>query len=90
MKKLTAVEWQFDELQMAEKDYKNEVIDGWEYAKRKYFILKQAHKLFEEQIVDGIVQHQINRYNITSEQGILDIVLNAQDYYNKTFKQTES
>ena len=75
MKKLTAVEWQFDELQMAEKDYKNEVIDGWEYAKRKYFILKQAHKLFEEQIVDSLHYFGIE---------------NAKDYYDKTFNQVES
>jgi len=83
MKKLTAVEWQFDELQMAEKDYKNEVIDGWEYAKRKYFILKQAHKLFEEQIIDAF---DIADNNYPSGNGYD----NGSNYYSETFNQTES
>lgn len=49
-KQKTAVQWQFDELQRAEKDYKNEVIDGLEYTKRKYEILEQANQIFKEQI----------------------------------------
>lgn len=82
-KPITAVEWQFDELQMAEKDYKNEVIDGWEYAKRKYFILKQANKLFEEQIVEAF---DIADNNYPSGNGYD----NGSNYYSETFNQPES
>jgi hypothetical protein len=42
-KKETAVEWQFDELQKAEKDWWNEAIDGKEYNKRRYLILNLSY-----------------------------------------------
>jgi uncharacterized phage protein (TIGR01671 family) len=51
-KKQTAVNWLFDELQKAEKDYKNEVIDGLEYTARKYKIRDQAKAMEERQHAD--------------------------------------
>jgi hypothetical protein len=48
-KKQTAVEWQFDELQKAEKDWWNEAIDGKEYNKRRYLILKQSKEMEKQQ-----------------------------------------
>ena len=43
----------------------------------------------EEQIVDAITQYQIKHNKIYSEQGILNVVDNAIQYYTETFKQQE-
>ena len=51
--KITAVEWQFDELQKAEKDWRNEAIDGKEYIDKKYQILNQAKEMEKQQIIDA-------------------------------------
>jgi hypothetical protein len=40
----------------------------------------------EEQIVDAITQYQIKHNKIYSEQGILNVVNNAIQYYTETFK----
>lgn len=43
----------------------------------------------EEQIVDAITQYQIKHNKIYSEQGILNVVDNAIQYYNETFKKQQ-
>jgi hypothetical protein len=43
----------------------------------------------EQQIVDAITQYQIKHNKIYSEQGILNVVDNAIQYYVETFKQQE-
>ena len=48
-KKQKAVEWQFDELQKAEKDWRYEAIDGKEYIDKKYQILNQSKEMEHEQ-----------------------------------------
>jgi len=79
--KQTAVEWQFNELQKAEKDWKNDAIDGMEYTERKYDILKQSKEMEQEQIINA-------------RQSGIDATINGKsisnvDYYNETFKQQE-
>lgn len=78
-KKQTAVIWQFDELQKAEKDYKNEAINGLEYTKKKYEILIQAKAMEKEQIENGW------------DNGFLDYQISmhedAEQYYKETYEQ---
>lgn len=58
----SAVQWQFDELQKAEKDWAKEVIDNMEYVKRKYEILEQAKQMEVEikkkSYIDGAISTQ--------------------------------
>jgi hypothetical protein len=76
----TAVEWQFNELQKAEKDWKNDAIDGIEYTERKYDILKQSKEIEKEYIVNAHYQ------GYRSSIGTTEI---SEQYYNETFKQQE-
>jgi hypothetical protein len=78
--KQTAVEWQFNELQKAEKDWKNDAIDGIEYTERKYDILKQSKEIEKEYIVNAHYQ------GYRSSIGTTEI---SEQYYNETFKQQE-
>jgi hypothetical protein len=75
--KQTAVEWQFNELQKAEKDWKNDAIDGIEYTERKYDILKQSKEIEKEYIVNAHYQ------GYRSSIGTTEI---SEKYYNETFK----
>jgi predicted SprT family Zn-dependent metalloprotease len=52
-------------------------------------ILENLRDIHKEEIVDSIVQYQINHYHIFTEQGILNIVKNAETYYNETFNSKE-
>jgi hypothetical protein len=81
-KKQTAVEWQFDELQKAEKDWRNEAIDGKEYNERKYQILKQSKEIFEQQIIDAFWEG--DNIDCISEQNIKEF---AEKYYSETYEQ---
>ena len=78
--KMTAVEWQFEELQKAEKNWKNETIDGIEYTKIKYEILEKTLELEKQQIMksnrDGVDMVLEGKPFLTAEQ-----------YYNETFKK---
>jgi hypothetical protein len=78
--KQTAVEWQFNELQKAEKDWKNDAIDGIEYTERKYDILKQSKEIEKEYIVNAHYQ------GYRSSIGTTEI---SEKYYNETFKKQE-
>jgi hypothetical protein len=75
--KQTAVEWQFNEVQKAEKDWKNDAIEGIEYTERKYDILKQSKEIEKEYIVNA--HYQGYRPSI----GTTEI---SEKYYNETFK----
>jgi hypothetical protein len=75
-KKVTAVEWQFDELQKAEKDWRNEAIDGKEYNDKKYQILKQAKEMEKQQIIDA---YHINP--LETKWGSIGL-----DYYLETYR----
>jgi hypothetical protein len=81
-KKQTAVEWQFDELQKAEKDWGNEAIDGKEYNERKYQILKQSKEIFEQQIINAFWNG--DNTNSISEQNIKEF---AEKYYSETYER---
>jgi hypothetical protein len=83
--KQTAVEWQFNELQKAEKDWKNDAIDGIEYTERKYDILKQSKEMEKEYIVNahfnGCGIGEIFAYENR------EFITDSEQYYNETFKQ---
>jgi hypothetical protein len=78
-KKQTAVEWQFDELQKAEKDWRNEAINGKEYNDKKYQILNQSKKMEKQQIIDAWKSGDIN--------GRIGILKTKEQYYNETYEQ---
>jgi hypothetical protein len=67
-------------LQKAEKDWKNDAIDGIEYTERKYDILKQSKEMEKEYIVNAHYQ------GYRSSIGTTEI---SEQYYNETFKQQE-
>jgi hypothetical protein len=75
-KKQTAVEWQFDELQKAEKDWRNEAIDGKEYNERKYLILKQSKEMEKQQIIEAWIAEDSPLQRLRAEQ-----------YYNETYER---
>jgi hypothetical protein len=52
-------------------------------------VIEPFIQMEKEQIVDGIVQTMINKLNIYSEVGILNLVEQGEQYYNETFKQQE-
>ena len=49
--------------------------------------IEQAKEMEKQQIIDAITQYQIKHNKIYSEQGILNVVDNAIQYYVETFKQ---
>jgi hypothetical protein len=53
-------------------------------------IIEQAKQMEKQQIIDGIVQKMMNELNIYSEVGILNLVKEAEQYYNETFKSDEA
>ena len=69
----TAVEW------LEERFYftKSQLID---------IDFDQAKEMERQQIIDAITQYEIKYNNVFSEQGILNVVNKAEQYYNKTFK----
>ena len=72
----TAVEW------LIEAMYQETYPFNPKYSK----IFEQAKEMEKEQIIDGIVQKMMNELNIYSEVGILNLVKQAEQYYNETFK----
>jgi uncharacterized protein (DUF2225 family) len=94
--KQTAVEWQFNELQKAEKDWKNDAIDGMEYTERKYVILKQAKEMEKGQS-NAKIQKAIEKFEELQSKAssLKDViylggVLSALEVIkNETFKQEE-
>jgi hypothetical protein len=82
-KKQTAVEWQFDELQKAEKDWRNDAIDGKEYNDRKYQILKQSKEIFEQQIIDAYWDGTAQFAN----DARIDYPKTPEQYYSETYEQ---
>ena len=73
---MTAVEWQFNELQKIEKALTNKVIDGMEFIKMKYEILEKAKEMEKEQIKDAFDECGMWQDNYSD----------SEHYYNKTFK----
>ena len=47
---------------------------------------EQAKEMEKQQIIDSITQYEIKYNNVFSEQGILNVVNKAEQYYNETFK----
>jgi len=43
-------------------------------------------ELERQQIIDAITQYEIKYNNVFSEQGILNVVNKAEQYYKETFK----
>ena len=50
-KEQSAVEWQFEQLFKAEKDWAKEVINGMQFIERKYEILAKAKEMEKEEKV---------------------------------------
>jgi hypothetical protein len=69
----TAVEWLFEKLDIVDSSI-------------MFVYFEQAKEMEKEQIIDGIVQKMMNELNIYSEVGILNLVKEAEQYYNQTFK----
>jgi hypothetical protein len=75
--KQTAVEWLVEQITLPELgDNPQWVQDA----------IEQAKEMEKDQIIDGIVQKMMNELNIYSEVGILNLVKQAEQYYNETFK----
>ena len=72
----TAVEWLANQLPLG---VKGSILDK----------IEKALEIKKEQIVDGIVQTIMNKLNIYSEVGILNLVEQAEQYYKENFKQQE-
>ena len=72
----TAVEWLANQLPLG---VKGSILDK----------IDKALEIEKEQIVDGIVQTMMNKLNIYSEVGILNLVEQAEQYYKENFKQQE-
>jgi hypothetical protein len=49
-------------------------------------IFEQAKQMEKEQIIDAIVQVMMKQLNICSESGIIQLVNNAEQYYNETYQ----
>ena len=77
----TAVEWLVEELEGD--DSKIARIIG---LKKYNSIIQQAKEMEKQQIEDAITQYEIKYNNVFSEQGILNVVNKAKQYYNETFK----
>ena len=69
----TSVEWLFEEI-------KHIIPDTF---LNKF---EQAKEMEKQQIIDSITQYEIKYNNVFSEQGILNVVNKAEQYYNETFK----
>lgn len=84
MKKLTAVEWLWEQLLNLDIEFDSVLIGRTSYLVKRNYILIQANKLFEEQIVDG--WH--NGYN--NQSPMIDEENCGEQYYNETFNQSQS
>jgi transcription termination factor Rho len=82
----TAVEWFEVELESISVDFSGGLITFKEFIEQYEKLLKQAKEMEKQQIVDAITQYQIKHNKIYSEQGILNVVDNAMQYYTETFK----
>ena len=76
--KQTAVEWQFEQLFNSFEKFNNGEYTFNDYLKRNLEIREQANKMFEEQIINAASDHCYP----TGELARID----AEDYYNETFK----
>lgn len=47
--------------------------------------IQQAKQMHKEQTIDSIVQYEINKHQLFSEQAILSIVHDAEQYYKETY-----
>ena len=61
-KEQSAVEWQFEQLFKAEKDWAKEVINGMQFIERKYEILAKAKEMERERIKKERVEAYNNGY----------------------------
>jgi hypothetical protein len=52
--------------------------------------IEQAKQMEKEQIIDAIVQVMMKQLNICSESGIIQLVNNAEQYYNETYGGTKN
>lgn len=48
-------------------------------------IFEQAKQMEKEQMIDAIVQVMMKQLNICSESGIIQLVNNAEQYYNEQY-----
>jgi hypothetical protein len=77
MSKQTALQWleqEFDKL---------EYVIGVHSV--MYELIDKAKQMEKEQIVDATVQVMMKQLNICSESGIIQLVNNAEHYYNETY-----
>ena len=74
MQKQTAIEWLYEKLW---KEFNFSFSNN---------ILEKAKEMERQQIIDAITQYEIKYNNVFSEQGILNVVNKAEQYYKETFK----
>jgi transcription termination factor Rho len=67
---MTAVEWLCEQYHL----------------KQDIEIVKQAKEMEKQQIIDAITQYEIKYNKVFSEQGILNVVNKAEQYYKEAFK----
>lgn len=79
-KKQTAVEWLKDQIECF--GNKHELQMSWATLDE---LFDQAKQMEKEQIVDATVQVMMKQLNICSESGIIQLVNNAEHYYNETY-----
>ena len=80
---MTAVEWQFEQLFKAEKDWAKEVINGMQFIERKYEILAKAKEMEKEQMIK-FAKHCLDKsidLDILMAYNQVEI-----EYTNQTFK----
>jgi hypothetical protein len=79
--KQTAVEW-------LEEQMDNLLMDGYAFnSVQANELYNQAKEIEKQQIIDSITQYEIKYNKVFSEQGILNVVNKAEQYYSENFKQ---
>lgn len=48
--------------------------------------IEKTKEMEKKQIIDAITQYEIKHRKIFSEQGIINVVNKAEQYYNETYK----
>lgn len=74
----SAVEWQFEQLFKAEKDWAKEVINGMQFIERKYEILAKSKEMEKEKMIDFADDY--------ADQVMAGMNKRASEYYNETLK----
>lgn len=80
-KKQSSVEWLYTELTEILCDVEVNPVKAIAIFDR----LKQAKEMHKDEQIDSIVQYQVKYYDIFTQQGIVNTVKKAEQFYNETF-----